>query len=56
MYNIVIKTKCLILQDDDVEVMDDDDDDDDDDIPVVMVGGEEIDITDITPDIIAKVK
>ena len=52
MYNIVIKTKCLILQDDDVEVMDDDDDD----IPVVMVGGEEIDITDITPDIIAKVK
>jgi len=39
-------------KDDDVEMMDDDDDDDD--IPTVMVGGEEIDITDITPDIIAK--
>jgi len=40
-------------KDDDVEMMDEDDDDDDD-IPAVLVGGEEIDITDITPDIIAK--
>jgi hypothetical protein len=30
------------------------DDDDDDDIPSIMVGGEEIDITDVTPDIIAR--
>ena len=30
------------------------DDDDDDDIPTIMVGGEEVDITDVTPDIIAK--
>lgn len=39
-------------KDDEVEVMDDDDDEDD--IPTVMVGGEEIDITDVTPDIIAR--
>jgi len=39
-------------RDDEVEIMEDDDDDDD--IPTIMVGGEEIDITDITPDIIAK--
>jgi len=39
-------------KDDGVEVMDDDDEDDD--IPTVMVGGEDIDITDITPDIIAR--
>ncbi len=31
-----------------------DSDDDDDDMPTVLVGGEEIVITDITPDIIAK--
>lgn len=39
-------------EEDVVEVMEDDDDDDD--IPTVMVGGEEVDITDITPDHIAK--
>ena len=31
-----------------------DSDDDDDDMPTVLVGGEDITITDITPDIIAK--
>lgn len=39
-------------QEEEVEVMDEDDDDDD--IPTIMVGGEEIDITDVTPDIIAR--
>ncbi|XP_023323654.1 general transcription factor IIE subunit 1 [Eurytemora carolleeae] len=39
-------------KDDIVDVMDSDDDDDD--MPTVLVGGEEIVITDITPDIIAK--
>jgi hypothetical protein len=29
-------------------------DDDDDDIPTILVGGEEVDITDVTPDIIAR--
>jgi hypothetical protein len=37
-----------------VELMEDEDGEDDDDIPTIMVGGEEIDITDVTPDIIAK--
>ena len=31
-----------------------DDDDEDDDIPTILVGCEEIDITDVTPDIIAR--
>eukprot|EP00088_Acartia_fossae_P069830 TRINITY_DN9208_c0_g2_i1.p1 TRINITY_DN9208_c0_g2~~TRINITY_DN9208_c0_g2_i1.p1 ORF type:complete len:460 (+),score=190.80 TRINITY_DN9208_c0_g2_i1:108-1487(+) len=39
-------------EEDVVEVMDDEDDEDD--IPTVMVGGEEVDITDITPEHIAK--
>jgi len=40
-------------KDDEIQVIEDDDDDDDD-IPTVLVGGEEHDITDITPDIIAR--
>ena len=39
--------------DDNVEVMDDDSDENDD-IPTINVGGEEYDITDVTPDVIAK--
>jgi hypothetical protein len=38
---------------DDVEMMDDDSGEDDD-IPVVRVGGEEFDLTDVTPEIIAR--
>merc|ERR1711994_862746 len=36
-----------------VEVMEDDSDENDD-IPTISVGGEEYDITDVTPDVIAK--
>ena len=39
--------------DDGVEVMDDDSDENDD-IPTINVGGEDYDLTDITPDVIAK--
>jgi len=39
--------------DDEVEVMDDDSDENDD-IPTINVGGEDYDLTDVTPDVIAK--
>jgi hypothetical protein len=40
------------LKEEEVEMMEEDDDDDD--IPTILVGGEEVDITDVTPDIIAR--
>jgi hypothetical protein len=40
------------VKEEEVEMMEEDDDDDD--IPTILVGGEEVDITDVTPDIIAR--
>ena len=44
---------CNKDDDDEVEVMDDDSDENDD-IPTINVGGEDYDLTDVTPDVIAK--
>ena len=55
-YTVRLEAKCsvqFVWQEEEVEMMDDDDDDDDD-IPTILVGGEEVDITDVTPDIIAR--
>lgn len=46
-------TNTVEDDDDDVEVMEDDSDENDD-IPIINVGGEEYDITDVTPDVISK--